>query len=397
MRFVGFGSIAAVVLALAASAPPAAAATFSGLYSFKDACCGNPHGRLLFRNGRLFGTGFGAEEVGDYGQVFELTNSGGSWKETSPLIFDNANGDMPAAGLISESGGFLFGTTPSGDANGSGNVFILYKSGGSWTHGTLWAFPGARGDGQNPFCDLIKDSSRNLYGTTLQGGAYGVGTVFELTKTSGTWTETVLHSFGGSDGANPFAGLVMDSSGALYGTTYSGGASGQGVVFELAQSGGVWSETVLHSFGIGTDGSSPQSVLIGNPKDALYGTTVYGGTNGVGTVYEVFKSGGAWKEKILHTFTGSSDGGFPAAGLRRSGTGALYGTTFTGGMDDLGSVFELTKSGGVWSETVLYAFTGGSDGYGPIGQVILDKSGALYGTASGGGAYGYGTVWKVVP
>ncbi len=397
MRYLRFGSIATVVLGLAAAALPAAAATFSSLYSFKDACCGYPRGRLLFRNGHLFGTGAGGGGAGNYGQVFELTNSGGSWRGTSPLIFDNTNGAIPTAGLISEPGGFLFGTTSLGDANGSGNVFILYKSGGSWIHRTIWAFPGARGDGQNPVCDLIKDSSGNLYGTTVYGGAGGQGTVFELTQKLGTWTETVLYSFGGSDGAYPLAGLFMDGSGILYGTTQSGGAYGNGTVFELTKSGGVWSETVLHSFGNGTDGTIPQSVLIGNPKGALYGTTVYGGTYNVGTVFEVFKSGGVWKEKILHAFTGGTDGGLPAAGLASSRTGTLYGTTFTGGTYDLGSVFELAESGGVWSETELYGFTSGSDGASPEGQVILDKSGALYGTASFGGASDYGTIWKVVP
>jgi uncharacterized repeat protein (TIGR03803 family) len=189
----------------------------------------------------------------------------------------------------------------------------------------------------------------------------------------------------------------MDGSGTLYGTTQSGGAYGNGTVFELTKSGGVWSETVLHSFGNGTDGTIPLSVLIGNPKGALYGTTEWGGTYNEGTVFEVFKSGGAWKEKILHAFTNGSDGGLPPAGLRLSATGALYGTAGSGGMYGLGNVFELTEAGGVWSETLLHSFSGGSDGYFPLGQVILDKSGVLYGTAYGGGTYGYGTVWEVVP
>jgi uncharacterized repeat protein (TIGR03803 family) len=397
MRLFRFGSIATVVLGLAAAALPAAAATFSLLYGFKDECCGDPHGRLLFRNGRLFGTGGADGRAGNYGQVFKLASSGGSWKETSPIIFDNTDGAMPWAGLISESGGLLFGTTSTGDANGSGNVFLLYKSGGSWTHRTLWTFPGRSGDGRNPFCDLIKDSSGNLYGTTVNGGNGGQGTVFELTQNLGIWTETVLYSFKGSDGAYPIAGLFMDGSGTIYGTTQSGGAYGNGTVFELTKSGGVWSETVLHSFGNGTDGSGPGSALIGNPKSGLYGTTLNGGAYGVGTVFEVFKSGGVWKENILHAFTGGSDGAQPLAGLASSGTGVLYGTAVGGGTVDLGNVFELTESGGVWSETQLYAFTGGSDGALPEGQVILDKFGALYGTASFGGAYNYGTVWKVVP
>jgi uncharacterized repeat protein (TIGR03803 family) len=235
-------------------------------------------------------------------------------------------------------------------------MFIMYNF-GSWTHATVWAFGGTSGDGQNPSCDLIKDSAGNLYGTTRYGGAYGDGTVFELTE-SGTWTETVLHSFGGSDGNVPVAGLLMDSSGAIYGTTYLGGADLSGTAFKLTQSGGVWKETVLYSFA--SPGGQFPSGLIKDSKGSLYGTTAGGG---YGTAFKLYQSGGVWKEKTLHSFTGVTDGANPAAALRLSGTGDLYGTTYQGGGTNCsgsgcGTVFELTQSGGVWSETMLHSFSG---------------------------------------
>jgi uncharacterized repeat protein (TIGR03803 family) len=397
MRNFRFGLIATVVFALAASALPAAAATFKVLYSFKHPCCGQPFGRLHFMNGRLFGTGFG--ESGHDGEVFELTNSGSAWKENSPLFFSGSNGSNPSAGLIQDSNGILYGTTEYGDAYGGGNVFYLYHSGSTWFHGTLWAFGGYSGDGINPLSDLVTDSSGNIYSTTYEGGAYGKGSVFELSHSGGT--ETVLYSFmGGSDGSNPYAGLLMDNLGNLYGTTRYGGngiGTGTGTVFELSQSGGPWNETVLYRFSHkGSDGSYPDGVLVKDTKGALYGATSNGG-HGSGNVFRVYQSGGVWKESVIYTFSGGSDGAVPYGGLRWDGTSTLYGTASGGGMSGNGVVFELTEPGGVWSESVLYTFTGGSDGAHPYDQVILDKSGNLYGTTSGGGKYGYGSVWEVVP
>lgn len=405
MRFSRFGSITAALLALAASALPTHAATESVLYSFQHSCCDFPTGRLYFMNGHLFGTGLGDEGSGKYGQVFELKKSGSTWKETTLHFFSGTDGAQPAAGLVQALGpGYLFGTTSSGDAYGAGNVFFLYNTGANWLEGTIWSFGATSGDGLQPYCDLIKDSAGNLYGTTQLGGAYLGGTVFELTVSGVTWTETVLHSFGsGSDGQGPIAGLLIDGSGNLYGTTVFGGTAGNGVVFEMTQSGGVWSETILYSFGSGSDGQFPNGALIKDSKGALYGTTSSGGTSGNGTVFKLFQSGGVWKENVLYNFAGGSDGALPLGGLRWSGGyGALYGTTNLGGRSGCGrpgcgTVFELTQSGGVWSETILHAFKSTGDGIGPAGQVILDKSGNLYGTTTTGGTYDRGTVWEITP
>ena len=236
---------------LTSLALPAAAATETVLYSFHDAALGEPHGRLHFVGSSLFGTGSGVSS--GKGQVFELTNSGGSWSETTILAFDGTDGEYPAAGLIDSGGTFLFGTTQQGDMYGLGNAFILSNLGGSWTSATIWAFGGVSGDGWLPDSDLIMDSSGALYGTTSEGGASGYGTVFQLTENFSTWSETVLYSFkGGSDGASPYTGAVMSTSGALFGVTSGGGKCMYcGVAYELSQSGGVWKEKILHKFAAG--------------------------------------------------------------------------------------------------------------------------------------------------
>src|ERR1039458_2304305 len=248
-------------------------------------------------------------------------------------------------------------------------------------------------DGFGPYyAGLIFDAAGNLYGTTLYGGSYGGapgtgGTVFELTPAAGGgWTEKVLYSFGNvadADGANPFAGLVFDAAGNLYGTTYAGGTYRNGTVFELTPAaGGGWTEKVLHNFNNnGTDGATPLAGLILDAVGNLYGTTQVGGTYNYGTVFELTPvAGGGWTEKVLHTFNGT-DGFEPSAGLIFDAAGNLYGTA--------GVVFELTPvAGGGWTEQVL------NNGAGP-GGLIFDAAGNLYGTTLEGGTYGLGTVFEL--
>jgi uncharacterized repeat protein (TIGR03803 family) len=394
-------SLALSAASLSPLAPPATAATETVIYSFKFDKPGEPVGRLHFMRGSLFGTVTG--QPSGYGQVFELTESAGTWTESPLIKFNDTDGAYPAAGLIQEAGGLLFGTTALGDAYAGGNVFELHQAGGSWTHETLWAFGGTSGDGKEPLCDLVADGSGNLYGTTFVGGSASAGTVFELTESGGTWAETVLHSFAnGSDGANPEAGLLLKGS-ALYGTTSAGGAYLEGTIYELTQSSGVWTESVLYDFAGGSDGAQPIGALIKGSKGKFFGTTEYGGGSGCsggagcGTVFELSQSGGAWTEKVLYAFTGGGDGAYPAAGLVLSGTGALYGTAQNGGKIGEGVAFKLTKSGGTWSETVLHSFGGKSDGANPEGPLILDKLGNLYGTTSSGGAHDNGAVYEITP
>jgi len=404
MRSFYIGSIATLVLAAATFTPPANAATEIVLYSSTNDENSYPTGRLVFLQGMLFGTTYG-QYNGYQGTVFKLKKSNGVWKRTTILKFDGANGELPYAG-VRVLNGDLYGTTVAGGASNAGTVYKMYRTGGLWRQSVIWSFGGAP-DGGHPFSDLLIDKTGAIYGTASTGGANHSGAVFELTESGGSWTEKVLYSFAGgsSDGSDPLGGLQMDKAGALHGTTYYGGGlgckgNGCGTVFELTNSGGVWKEKVLYAFSGRSDGSTPMSDLIADSKGALYGTTEHGGTHGNGVVFKLALSGGVWKETVLHRFQGS-DGKTPYAGLHWSSGGSLYGTTAGGGKGCpyCGVVFELTQSGGSWAEKVLHYFhDNGSDGYYPQSSLISDSNGNLYGTTNqGGSAYGEGTVYEIRP
>jgi uncharacterized repeat protein (TIGR03803 family) len=271
----------------------------------------------------------------------------------------------------------------------------------------LWSFGKGSddSDGAVPLASLIMDSRGNLYGTTAVGGnvtnpanGQGNGTVFELTSTG---VESVLWNFGNNpDGSRPQAGLTMDSNGNLYGTTLNGGVFASasdpgGTVFELtppATSGGSWTESILWSFGNGTDGNSPFASLIMDSSRNLFGTTSSGGANNVGTVFELTPNGGGWNESVLWSFDGA-DGANPKDRLVTN-KGNLYGTTLSGGSSKSGTVFELTPpamADGNWSESVLWSFDPGSlgtqDGFSPEAGLVMDAGGNLYGTTASGGSY----------
>ncbi|MFI5115931.1 MAG: choice-of-anchor tandem repeat GloVer-containing protein, partial [Terriglobales bacterium] len=274
-------------------------------------------------------------------------------------------------------------------------ILLVTGIGAAAQEKVLYTFQGGTGDGAFPQAGLIFDTAGNLYGTTSLGGAYGFGTVFELTPTAGgTWTEKVLYSFknDGTDGSNPKAGVIFDAAGNLYGTTSLGGAgvcqgAGCGTVFELTPAaGGTWTEKVLHSFGGATDGVIPEAGLIFDAAGNLYGTTGYGGPYNWGTVFELTPAaGGTWTENVLYSFQGGADGAGPAAGLVFDAAGNLYGTTEVGGAgvcqgNGCGTVFELTPAaGGTWTENVLYRFQSGADGANPYDALIFDAAGNLYG------------------
>ncbi|HEV2441309.1 MAG TPA: choice-of-anchor tandem repeat GloVer-containing protein [Steroidobacteraceae bacterium] len=263
----------------------------------------------------------------------------------------------------------------------------------------LHSFAGS--DGANPEAGLIMDSSGNLYGTTEGGGSVGAGAVFKLAPNgSGGYTESVLYSFTAStDGENPQAGLIMDSSGNLYGTTSGGPTNGYSTVFQLTPNGsGGYSESVLHLFSGGSDGARPQAGLIMNSSGDLFGTTDSGGSIGGGTVFELAPNGGgSYSESILYSFTGGSDGAHPDGALIIDSSGDLYGTTVSGGSGGDGTVFKLAPNGGGYSESILYRFAGGSDGAHPDGALIMDSSGDLYGTTPSGGSGSSGTVFRLAP
>jgi uncharacterized repeat protein (TIGR03803 family) len=294
-------------------------------------------------------------------------------------------------------------------------VALVFKLSPSGTETVLYSFTGGA-DGATPYAGLIQDGAGNLYGTTPYAGTSGQGVVFKLIRCDSTpsgYEFKVLHSFtGGADGAIPFAGLVGDPAGNLYGTTYFGGATsacyppyGCGVVFKLSPSG---TETVLYSF-TGLDGFNPNG-LVRDAAGNLYGTTVvtWLGNQEVGAGV-VFKLSPNRTETVLYSFTGGADGGFPQAGVIRDSAGNFYGTTYFGGGssacpvfdNSCGVVFKLSPTG---TETVLHSFTGGADGGNPNAGLIQDAAGNLYGTTILGGAtstcelpYWCGVVFKLAP
>jgi len=347
--------------------------TFSGGSDGGNPPCGLISGGkgLLPAELRFYGTTEYGGAYG-YGAVYEITNTG--FFAVLYSFTGGSDGAYPLASLVTDASGNFYGTTEQGGTSGLGVVFKLAPGG---TETVLHSFTGGGDDGANPLANLIMDASGNLYGTTVYGGADDLGTVFEVSPGG---SETVLHSFAGSDGALPVASVVMDGAGNLYGTTAQGGAStncggGCGTVFKLAPGGG--SETVIHSFS-GSDGANPEAAVILVGAGNLYGTTEVGGANDEGTVFEVSHKG---KESVLHSFAGGSDGAYPVSGVVKKG-GVLYGTTLEGGMSSYGTVFKTPDKGG--SDTVLYSFTGGGDGGLPEGGV-LDEAGNLFGTTYAGG------------
>jgi len=335
--------------------------------------------------------------------VIFLATSAGMAQESLIYSFNFTDGNAPDAGPILDSAGNLYGTIPGGGANGLGLVYELMPSSGSWTEVILYSFSRSGGDGQSPVASLIFDTVGNLYGTTPSGGAYGFGTVFELSpQTGGGWAESVLYSFGsGSDGQTPLAGLVLDKKGNFYGTTSAGGTHVGGTAFELSpQTGGGWAETVIHNFNNnGTDGYFPPSALTLNSAGHLYGTASRGGAYSAGIVFELSPNAeGGWAEYVLHAFHGGTiDGGNPSGALIFNAAGnSLYGTA-GGGRHAEGVVFELSRgANGVWVESILYSFLRNTDGRNPSG-LVFDASGRLYGTTSVGGASGFGTAYELTP
>jgi uncharacterized repeat protein (TIGR03803 family) len=382
-----------------------AAATFIGAqqdmvtHSFGRGDDGqNPFANLVFDSaGNLYGTTSGGGMNGK-GTVFELSPVG---TETILHTFGNGtDGQTPLGSLIFDSAGNLYGTASAGGTHGNGMVFELSPNG---TETVLYNF-GSGGDGQNPNAGLVFDSFGNLYGTTVNGGANAGGTVFELSLNgAGGWTEAVVYSFGNSpgDGVNPYAGLVLDSSGNLYGTTANGGANASGTAFEMLLSNGrCCREGPVYSFGSGTDGRNPRADLVFDSSGNLYGTTVNGGANGGGTAFELsLNNGGGFTETGLYSFgNGGADGLNPYSKLVFDSFGNLYGTTANGGSYSGGTLFELSPSNGrCCREAPVYSFGIGTDGRNPHSGVIFNTFGGLYGTTVSGGVFGGGTVFGITP
>lgn len=354
-----------------------------------------------------------------------LTKSGASALTTLSLLFgvahaantekqlhsfNNTRGNEPAGPVIFDPEGNMYGVTQSGGVYNGGVAFMLSKNAsGGWTETVMHNFGNSKiDDGKTPLLNLIFDSAGNLYGTTQAGGTSNVGTVYELSPAGGgKWTEAILYDFAGkvgspsADGASPEAGLVFDVAGNLYGTTVHGGDSQKGVAYELSPvAGGGWNETVLWEFGAGTDGANPNGALIFDSLGNLYGTTANGGVNNYGTAFELSTSGGEWTETILYKFGSSSnDGIYPLSSLAFDSRGYLYGTTSGGGTKGYGTVFQLAPAVlGVSTEAILHSFEGGNYGFQPEEeQLVFDAAGNLYGTTLQGGSHGFGIIFELSP
>lgn len=340
---------------------------------------------ILDSSGNLYGTGLygGAND----GVVYKVAADG---SETVLYTWgpDTNLGSYPRGGVIRDGSGNFYGTTTEGGAYGSGTVYKLSPAGKLTV---LYNFGASSTDGNDPVAGLVRDSLGNLYGTTYQGGANGYGTIFKISPAG---EETILYNFASTstDGFYPEAGLVMDKSGNLYGTTAYGGVHDKGTVFEVTATG---SYSTLYSFGAGkTDGSLPAAGLTLDAKGLLYGTTSYGGANNDGTIFRLSPTAnGKWKETILYSYV-AGNGYLPLAGVTLDKKGNIYATAAAGGSGGSGTVFELSPTGTV---TVLCNFDGIGNGGDPQSNVVLDSAGNLYGSTIAGGAAGLGVVYKITP
>ncbi len=321
-----------------------------------------------------------------------------------------SDGANPIAGVTLDRSGNIYGTTSAGGRMGFGTVFRVVRSGPNWLFYLVYTFNGLTQnstDGSAPYARVVIGPDGYLYGTTHSGGQgqgcralHGCGTVYSVRPKPGNiwvpWQETVLYNFGTYDGSNPdYGDLVFDQAGNLYGTTRNGGEYLQGAVYELSPNGGTWMEKVLYSFGGQPDGATPLSGPVFDQAGNLYGTTYAGGANGSGTVYQLKPPGSGWTENILHSFQNGSDGVAPTGDVSFDQSGNLYGATQSGGAAGGGTLFELTSlSGGSWSLSTLYGFLGTAFG-GAYRTVAMDAAGNLYGTTSGDGAHPWGSVYKL--
>lgn len=409
-----------------ATFPTVQAQTFQVLHTFTGKLDGaNPEGAGLTmdRAGNLYGAAaFGGLETqacsyfGSCGTVFKLSRKGSGWIFSTLYLFNGgSDGNSPDAPIAFGPDGLIYGTTFYGgisdpcDEHGCGIIYSLRPAPTScqsalcpWVETVLYRFTGGSDGGSPAFGAFAVDQAGDLYGTAL-GGAYGYGNVYELARDNGHWTLDVLYSFTGqSDGGSSWSGVTFDAAGNLYGTTLVGGLYQDGTAFELSPSGQGWTLTPLHQFLLASDGYGSFGNLLLDSFGNLWGANEYGGPGGAGTVYELTPSNGSGDFSVLYSFTAVYGSRAP---LLMDQAGNLYGTTVNGGTYGYGTVFKLTPSDGGWNYTALHNFSGGSDGGEPLGQIVLDGNGNLYGTTFEGGmgpgcyvgSNGCGVVWEITP
>ena len=372
-------------------------------------------GLALGQGGVLYGTTLGGGSISNYrcgyfncGTVYELTPpaaAGGSWTETTLYSFDPSNGGYaPASVLLRAPIGTLYGWAAYGGSAGLGVAFQLTpptSPGGSWAQTTLYNFQGEPADPGAPIGNLALGGNGALYGATSAGGTYNQGTVFELSPPASPgnpWISMVLYSFrGDGDGINPAAGVVIGGSGAVYGSTLSGGSVGYGTLFALKRNGGVWQERVLAS--LGSHQERPNGVILGS-RGALYGQS---GDYGVFKAVPPGAGGGQW---VIESIAGVPNM-FPQS-ITLGQNGTIYLTTPQGGNSTAcgvnqgcGALYELlppASPGGTWTTVLLHSFTGQhGDGYQPNAGLVVTKKGTVYGTTYYGGDNFFGTVFRYTP
>jgi uncharacterized repeat protein (TIGR03803 family) len=309
-----------------------------------------------------------------------------------------SDGGIPPYTLSQDASGHLYGTANSGGQNGYGLVFRFSHVNSGWVLVPLYSFSGT--DGQ-PGWGVTLAPDASIYTSasyaSVMGGPCGTAMRLRPLPTAPhtviySWNATAMRTYVKNQEGCPTGNLMIDSAGHLYGVTQDGGPSGWGSVFELTQTQSGWTENILYGFnGLG-DGGAPYSALVMDSAGNLYGTTTAGGAHNKGTVFELTPSGGGWSEQVLYSFTGGNDGGQPVAGVIFDNAGNLYGATASWGSGGGGTVFKLTPSGGSWTYSVLTSLTGAD---GPVASLTMDASGNLYGTTFMDDSFGYGSVFKL--
>jgi len=376
---------------LCVGAISAPAQTFQTIANFSFETGEFPQYMFLIQgnDGNFYGTTtYGGDTGVDAGAVFAVTAQGTLTDLYGFCAFGGCtDGGKPYGGLV-QADGTLYGTTLQGGANGTGTVFELTTGG---TESVLYSFCSQTNctDGDDPYAPLLQAADKNFYGTTLDGGTKGYGTVFAITSAG---TLTTLHSFRYSDGASPVAGLIQAKNGNFYGTTLYGGAHGAGTVFEISAAGKL---KTLHSFGASGDGANPYAALVQAADGTFYGTTYSGGAHGQGTVFAITAAG---KMTTLYSFCSEkkcSDGAAPYAGVIQATDGSFYGTTSQGGASNRGTVFAITAAGKLTSLHSFCLKKNCVDGADPSGGLIQATNGIFYGTTTEGGANQDGTVFSL--
>jgi uncharacterized repeat protein (TIGR03803 family) len=391
----------ALLLALALASSPAALARtvvsddakdLSVLYAFQGLLDGaSPVGGVtLGPSGVIFGTTSAPEQSG-FGTIFALIPAGDRYAHATLYRFAGPpDGSSPTGNVLEDASGNLFTTTQRGGRSNSGTAVALSPGAAGYRETERFSFK--KTDGTSPVDGFVASGSV-LYATASEGGKFGYGAIVAFTL-PGFKEHSVYDFTGGDDGGAPRSGLVRDGDGALYGTTFYGGAAGYGVVFRFVPSGRNGTEDVVWTFGTSsqTDGEHPQTSVLLDGDGNIYGTTQYGGSNALGVVFKLSPESGGYVESILHDFGGPADGSKPSSGLTVSG-GLLYGVTSIGGADNDGTIFEISPTGAQYA--VVHDFEG-TDGAYPRAN-LYPRGNALYGETTEGGPAGFGVVFRFVP